>query len=107
MPKSDSQGNALGAHNGCHWMGDWSRGWEHFIAAARSTHILGAASGKLESHHLPVLGIDFHGSAGGRGLPFCKISIEISSGERTKAMFPSRGGRLIVTPAFISCSHSA
>ena len=30
--------------------------------------------------------------------PRCRISIEIWSGERTKAMCPSRGGRLMVTP---------
>ena len=32
-------------------------------------------------------------------LPVCSSSIEMSSGERTKAMWPSRGGRLMVTPA--------
>src|SRR5690606_13135341 len=56
-------------------------------------------------HHFPVFGIDFHGSAGGKGSPFCSSSTDWRSGERTKAMTPSRGGRLMVTPAFISCSH--
>jgi hypothetical protein len=58
-------------------------------------------------YHLPVLGIDFHGSCGGKAVPFCKSSIECLSGERTKAITPSRGGRLIVTPAFIKRSHVA
>src|SRR5689334_1264554 len=56
-------------------------------------------------HHLPVFGIDFHGSWGGRAEPFCRSSIECLSGERTNAMLPSRGGRLMVTPAFIRRSH--
>src|SRR5262249_46342032 len=58
------------------------------------------------SHHLPVFGIDVHGSFGGSGAPFCRSSIECLSGERTNAIVPSRGGRLMVTPAFISLSHS-
>ena len=33
--------------------------------------------------------------------PFCSNSIEMLSGERTNAMRPSRGGRLIVTPCSI------
>ena len=33
-----------------------------------------------------------------RASPCCSSSTEISSGERTKAMRPSRGGRLMVTP---------
>ena len=39
--------------------------------------------------------------AAGSGPPFCRISTEMLSGERTKAMLPSRGGRLMVTPAFM------
>ena len=39
--------------------------------------------------------------------PFCNSSIECLSGERTNAMVPSRGGRLMVTPAFISRSQTA
>src|SRR5215472_8814889 len=58
-------------------------------------------------HHLPLLGIETHGSFGGRGLPFCKSSIECLSGERTNAILPSRGGRLIVTPPFINRSQTA
>jgi hypothetical protein len=45
-----------------------------------------------------VFGIDAQGSAGGRGLPAWSSSIEMPSGERTNAMCPSRGGRLMVTP---------
>jgi hypothetical protein len=58
-------------------------------------------------YHLPVFGMDSQGSFGGNGEPFCSSSIECLSGERTKAMVPSRGGRLMVTPAFISFSQSA
>ena len=42
------------------------------------------------------------GSAGASAAPFCSSSIEMLSGERTKAMRPSRGGRLIVTPCSMS-----
>lgn len=47
------------------------------------------------AHHEPVFAIDAQGSCGGR-CPSCSNSIEIRSGERTKAICPSRGGRLIV-----------
>ncbi len=50
---------------------------------------------RICGYHLPVLGIDSHGSFGS-SVPFWISSTEISSGERTKAMCPSRGGRLIV-----------
>ena len=67
-----------------------------------------AATGKKAGfHHFPVLGIETHGSFGGSGEPFCSSSIDCLSGERTKAIWPSRGGRLMVTPAFINFSHSA
>ena len=56
-------------------------------------------------HHTPVFGIDFHGSAGGRPSPFWISSIEIWSGVRMKAMWPSRGGRLMTIPAFCSFSQ--
>jgi Tol biopolymer transport system component len=49
-------------------------------------------------HHCPVFFMDFHGSRGGSASPFCSSSMEMPSGERTKAMCPSRGGRLMVTP---------
>lgn len=66
----------------------------------------GAGSGK-KVYQWPMLGIDDHGSCGGFGSPFCNSSIECKSGERTKAMLPSRGGRLMVTSAFISFSQVA
>ena len=53
------------------------------------------------SYQLPVFAIEAHGSAFGRAGPFCSNSIEILSGDLTKAMLPSRGGRLIVTPLSI------
>lgn len=61
----------------------------------------------LVSYQWPVLGIEAHGSAAGFASPFCKSSTECRSGERTKAICPSRGGRLIVTPIFISRSQVA
>ena len=57
----------------------------------------GGRSGVL--HHSPTFGIDAQGSSGGRRSPICNSSMEMPSGERMKAMCPSRGGRLIVTPA--------
>jgi hypothetical protein len=54
-----------------------------------------------------VFGIEAQGSAGGSDAPFCSSSIETLSGERTKAMCPSRGGRLIVTPPAASLAHIA
>jgi hypothetical protein len=59
------------------------------------------------AYQWPVFGIDVHGSAGGLGSPFCSNSIECRSGERTKAMLPSRGGRLMVMPIFINLSQVA
>jgi hypothetical protein len=59
------------------------------------------------AYQWPVFCIELHGSAGGFGSPFCNSSIECRSGERIKAMEPSRGGRLMVTPIFISRSQVA
>ncbi len=53
-------------------------------------------------YQLPVLGMEAQGSAGGFGAPRCRSSMEIPSGERMKAMLPSRGGRLMVTPPSMS-----
>ena len=39
--------------------------------------------------------------------PFWMSSIEIKSGVRMKAMWPSRGGRLMVTPAALSLAQVA
>jgi len=59
----------------------------------------GGRQNDADAHHqLPTLGIESQGARGGREGPRCRISIEIWSGERTKAMCPSRGGRLMVTP---------
>lgn len=53
-------------------------------------------------YQLPVFSIDAHGSCGSSGSPDCSSSIEMPSGDFTNAIRPSRGGRLMVTPA--SCS---
>jgi diguanylate cyclase (GGDEF)-like protein len=58
-------------------------------------------------HQVPVFGIEAHGSAFGNAEPFCSSSIEMLSGERMNAILPSRGGRLIVTPAPRNRSHTA
>ena len=59
------------------------------------------------SYQWPVFGIEAQGSAGGFASPFCKSSIECKSGERTKAIWPSRGGRLMVMPIFFRRSQVA
>ena len=58
-------------------------------------------------YQCPEFRIDAHGSFGGRASPYCRSSIEMWSGERTNAMWPSRGGRLMVTPASMSFWQSA
>jgi hypothetical protein len=60
-----------------------------------------------QNYHTPVFDIVAHGSADGNDPPFWISSIEMLSGVRMKAIWPSRGGRLMVTPAFISFSHVA
>src|ERR1700722_7632927 len=62
-------------------------------AAPRSIH-----AKCLPPYHEPVLAMLGQGSAGGSASPACKISMEMPSGVRIKAIRPSRGGRLIVTP---------
>ena len=54
--------------------------------------------GARRPYQEPVLGMLAQGSAGGSALPACSSSMEMPSGVRMKAMRPSRGGRLIVTP---------
>jgi len=66
-----------------------------------------AAAARADRYQFPVFGIEDHGSFGGSGLPFCSSSTDCLSGERTNAMLPSRGGRLMVTPPFISFSQVA
>jgi hypothetical protein len=51
----------------------------------------------------PLFSMDAQGSLLGSESPIWSSSIEISSGERTKAMWPSRGGRRMVTP--FSCKR--
>ena len=63
--------------------------------------------GGQDPYQTPVLGMDAQGSRFGKGAPCCKSSIEILSGDRTKAIAPSRGGRLMVMPPFTSLSHAA
>ena len=66
-----------------------------------------AANARHQTYHWPVFGIDAHGSADAFAAPFCNSSMEMLSGDLTKAMRPSRGGRLMVTPAFIKRSQMA
>ena len=66
-----------------------------------------SAGSFISAYHFPVFCIEAHGSCLGLGLPFCNSSMEMLSGERMKAMWPSRGGRLMVTPYFISFSQVA
>jgi hypothetical protein len=54
--------------------------------------------GGFRFYQEPVLGMLAHGSEGGSAPPACSSSMEMPSGVRMKAMWPSRGGRLIVTP---------
>jgi hypothetical protein len=58
-------------------------------------------------YQTPMFAADAHGSAGSFFSPFWMSSIEMLSGVRMKAMWPSRGGRLMVTPAFWSLAQSA
>ncbi len=57
-----------------------------------------AAFKRRRPYHCPTLRMVSHGGAGASAGPFCNNSIDTLSGERTKAMRPSRGGRLMVTP---------
>lgn len=54
-----------------------------------------------QPYQLPMLGIVVQGSAGASAGPAWSSSMLMPSGERTKAMRPSRGGRLMVTPCAI------
>jgi len=56
-------------------------------------------------HQCPVLPMLAQGSAGASRSPICSSSIDTLSGLRTKAMCPSRGGRLITTPAACSLAQ--
>ena len=83
------------------------RGVAPTIAMERGLSILSidASCGSVQNsmrdvtlYHEPVLAMLVQGSAGGSPSPACKISMEMPSGVRMKAIRPSRGGRLIVTP---------
>src|SRR5580658_3700456 len=56
------------------------------------------APGDFHLYQEPVLVMLVQGSAGGSAAPACSNSMEMPSGVRMKAMRPSGGGRLIVTP---------
>ena len=56
----------------------------------------------INAYQVPVLGMSAQGAAGASGSPFCSSSTETPSGERTNAIHPSRGGRLMVTPPSIN-----
>ncbi len=71
------------------------------VARSRSTLPRGRSGGHaggVSLYQEPVLAMLVQGSAGGSASPACKSSREMPSGVRIKAMRPSRGGRLIVTP---------
>ena len=68
----------------------------------KSPHLLERRS-LDDGYQTPTFGIDFHGSAGACAGPFWRSSTEILSGERMKAIFPSRGGRLMTTPWSARC----
>ena len=70
--------------------------------AAAVPNRVGAGASPHTHYQDPVFGMLAHGSAFGSAAPFCSNSTEMLSGERTKAMRPSRGGRLMVTPPSIS-----
>lgn len=60
---------------------------------------------KRRHHQCPVFSMLAHGSAGGSASPACRSSMDTLSGERTNAICPSLGGRLMTTPLFRRCSH--
>jgi len=94
----------LGAFAGMIWQGA-------NLALASATEGLSqlaqAGLGGAARHHAPMLGADFHGSAGASAAPFCSSSIEILSGVRMNAMRPSRGGRLMTTPSACNFAQSS
>ncbi len=64
-------------------------------------------SARAPNKAAPVFGIELHGSAGASAPPRWSSSIECPSGDFTKAMRPSRGGRFTVTPAAWRRAHAA
>ena len=65
------------------------------------------ATGRCSRYQTPVFGIEDQGSAGANAGPACSSSIEMPSGDRTNAIRPSRGGRLIRTPLSCRCLQVA
>jgi hypothetical protein len=61
----------------------------------------------IAAYQVPTLGIEIQGSAGSSHFTFCRSSIEIPSGDFTKAIQPSRGGRTMVIPCSSKCRHMA
>ena len=70
-------------------------GFVALFGAAWSWARRGEVIWRAARFQVPVFGIDSHGSLGSSE-PSWISSTEMPSGERTKAMCPSRGGRLIV-----------
>ena len=70
-------------------------------------YIVRMVKGLSNSYHVPVFGMEIQGSQGSSAAPFCSSSMEMPSGERTNAILPSRGGRLMVTPFSASLAHVA
>lgn len=64
-------------------------------------------TGPQAPYQWPVFGIEAHGSCGGSASPFCSNSTDCRSGDRTNAIWPSRGGRLMVMPSSISFAQVA
>ncbi len=67
----------------------------------------GSREGPRGPHQCPVFSMLAQGSSGALASPRCKSSTDTLSGERTKAMCPSRGGRLMVTPFSWRCLQVA
>ena len=61
----------------------------------------------LQAHQVPTFGMLCHGSAGGSAPPLLSSSTEMPSGDFTKAMRPSRGGRWMVTPCSINLAQNS
>ena len=77
-------------------------GRRHQVTSSSLARIEPAARNAVSvRYQLPVLAIDAQGSAFSSAGPFCNSSIEMPSGDLMKAMLPSRGGRLMVTPPSI------
>jgi len=81
----------------CHWQASARLRFVHHCGTDEAPRRIG--------YQEPVFSIDVQGSEGAFASPRCRISIEMLSGDFTKAMRPSRGGRLMVTPLSMSDRH--